>query len=373
MGGNPPENRGSVPVCRSGTERALHNWGLVPFFPRAGRFLIAGLLCAGVAAASADIGPNRFQFNKTEMAVPIKIILYTHDAATAAKAAEAAFVRFQQLNAILSDYDPQSELRRLCDTSGGGKAVPVSQDLWRVLVRAEELSKLSAGAFDVTIGPVVHLWRNARRTKELPSPESLQRAMTRVGYRFIRLDRQRQAVELIKPKMRLDLGGIAKGYAVDEAMAVLRQHGIRTMMIQAGGNIGLGDPPPGKSGWTIGIAPPDPRSSPREYLSLSRTALSTSGDMWQYAVIAGKRYSHIIDPRTGMALTDHSNVTVIGPDGLSTDGLSCAVAVMGPEKGLKLIEDTPGAAAFIVQRIGSREKTYESERWNRLRESKCVE
>ena len=101
---------------------------------------------------------------------------------------EGAFSRFHQLNAILSDYDPQSELRRLCDTSREGNAVHVSDDLWRVLVRALELSRRSEGAFDVTISPVVHLWRSARRTKELPSAESLQRALARVGYRSVRLD-----------------------------------------------------------------------------------------------------------------------------------------------------------------------------------------
>ncbi len=124
---------------------------------RAARLLVVGVLCAGVSAASADAGPTRFEFRQTEMAVPIQIILYADDAATAATAAQAAFARFHQLNGVLSDYDPNSELRRLCDTSGGGKAVPVSRDLWRVLVRAEGLSRRSDGAFDVTIGPVVRL------------------------------------------------------------------------------------------------------------------------------------------------------------------------------------------------------------------------
>ena len=310
---------------------------------------------------------ERFEFSRTEMAIPIRIVLYAADNATAVKAAEAAFSRFHQLNAILSDYDPQSELRRLCDTSGGGKAVRVSDDLWRVLVRAQQLSERSQGAFDATIGPVVHLWRSARQTKELPSPESIKKALARVGYRFVRLDPKRQAVELLKPNMRLDLGGIAKGYAVDEAMSVLRGQGITRMLIDAGGNLGLGDPPPEKPGWRIGVAPPDVQSPPREYLWLSRLALSTSGDLWQYALIDGTRYSHLIDPRTGMALTDHSSVTVVGPDGLSTDGLSCAVAVLGPEKGLKLIENTPGLSAFIVRMIDGKQQTYESKRWKELR------
>lgn len=332
-----------------------------------GRQFVVWLLVAGIStAACAEPPAERFEFKRTEMAIPTRIVLYTADNATATRAADAAFSRFHDLNAVFSDYDPQSELRQLCNTSGGGKFVHVSTDLWRVLVRAQEISERSGGAFDITISPVVHLWRSARQTKELPPLASREKALARVGYQFVRLDAQQQAVELVKPNMRLDVGGIAKGYAVDEAMGVLRKLGIERMMVDAGGNIGLGDPPPDKPGWRIGIAPPEVGSPPREYLSLCRMALSTSGDTWQYTIIDGTRYSHLIDPRTGMALTDHSSVTVVGPDGLNTDGLSSAVAILGPEKGLQLIENTPGAAAFIVQRIDGKEKTYESSRWKDL-------
>lgn len=187
-----------------------------------------------------------------------------------------------------------------------------------------------------------------------------------MGYRFVRLDRKRHTVELLKPNMRLDLGGIAKGYAVDEAMAALGKHGICRMMVEAGGNIGLGQSPPGRRGWRIGIAPPDVGRPPREYLWLSRCAISTSGDMWQYAVIDGVRYSHLIDPTTGMALTDRSNVTVVGPDGLSTDGLSSAVAILGPQRGLALVESTPDSAAMIVRLSDGKPVIYRSKRWPQL-------
>ncbi|MEN6404957.1 MAG: FAD:protein FMN transferase [Thermoguttaceae bacterium] len=319
----------------------------------------AGVLTAMAAEPSLE----RFEFTRTEMAVPIRIVLYASDNATATKAADAAFQRFHQLNAVLSDYDPQSELRRLCATSGEGKSVPVSDALWRVLVRAEQLSQLSDGAFDVTIGPVVHLWRSARQTKELPSTTSLEAALERVGYRAVRLIPNRQAVELLKPNMRLDLGGIAKGYAVDEAMAMLRRHGLTRIMVDAGGNLALGDPPPGRSGWRIGIAPSDLHAKPSQFLQLSNIALSTSGDLWQHTLIGGVRYSHLIDPRTGMALTDQCSVTVLGPDGLSTDGLSSAVAILGPEKGLKLIDDTPGTAALFAQVVDGRRRVFCSKRW----------
>ena len=326
-------------------------------------WLLAGQTAIGLAGEPAG---NRYQFTQIEMAVPIKITLYASDRPTASRAAQAAFDRFHALNSICSDYDPQSELRRLCRTSSAGHPVRVSSDLWRVLVRAQELAARSGGAFDVTIGPVVRLWRNARRTKELPAPESLAEARSRVGYQWMRLNSHDQSVELLKANMRLDLGGIAKGYAVDEAMAALRRHGIARMMVEAGGNLGLGDPPPGKAGWRIGIAPPDARRPPHEYLELARCAVSTSGDMWQYAIIGGKRYSHLIDPHSGLPLTDHSSVTVVGPDGLSTDGLSSAAAILGPEKGLKLVESARHSAAFIVRTVDGREQTFQSKHWHDL-------
>ena len=329
-----------------------------------GRLVIVGLLYASVSTAmSAEPVQKRHEFKQIEMAIPIQIILYDSDNATAAKAADAAFSRFHQLNAVFSDYDPQSELRQLCDTSSKGNPVRVSDDLWRVLARSVEVAERSGGAFDISVSPVIHLWRSARQTKELPSSESIQKALARVGYQAIRLDPEKHTVELLKPNMRLDVGGIAKGYAVDAAMAEIRKYGITSMLIDAGGNLGLGDPPPGKPGWRIGIAPPDRKSPPRQYLQLSRVALSTSGDFWQYTVIGGKRYSHLIDPHTGIALTDHSSVTVIGSNGLSTDGLSAAVAILGPEKGLELIESTPGAAAFIIRNVDGKEQIYQSKRW----------
>jgi FAD:protein FMN transferase len=351
------------------TKAAAELTGFIPIDRgnRMGRLLLLWLLAGETTAAlcGEPVG-NRYQFAQTEMAVPIKVVLYAPNRGTASRAAEAAFSRFHALNSILSDYDPESELRRLCRTSSAGHAVRVSDDLWRVLVRARELSERSQGAFDVTIGPVVRLWRSARHTKELPSSESLADARSRVGYQLMRLDASNHSVELLKPNMRLDLGGIAKGYAVDEAMAALRKHGITRMMVEAGGNIGLGDAPPGKAGWRIGIAPPDAHSPPREYLELARCAISTSGDMWQYAIIGGKRYSHLIDPHSGTPLTDHSSVTVVGPDGLSTDGLSSAVAILGPEKGLKLVEATPHSAAFIVRTVNGKEETFQSTHWRDL-------
>ena len=183
----------------------------------------------------------------------------------------------------------------------------------------------------------------------------------------MRLDPDQHAVELLRPKMRLDLGGIAKGYAVDEAMPGDskarhhaddgrggREHRPRRSAARAS--------PAGGSA----LPRPTPIARRDSIFWLSRAAISTSGDLWQYAVIGGVRYSHLIDPHTGMALSDHSSVTVVGPDGLSTDGLSSAVAILGPEKGLKLVNETPGTAAFIVRMADGREQTYRSRKWKGL-------
>jgi thiamine biosynthesis lipoprotein len=283
------------------------------------------------------------------MAVPFRLVFYAADASTATQAARAAFARVAQLNAILSDYEPESELRRFCATAGSGQKVKLGADLWQVLEKAQQVADRSQGAFDVTVGPVVRLWRRARRLGELPAPESLQAARSLVDYRLLRLHAESRTAELTKPGMRLDLGGIAKGYAVDVALAVLREHGISRAMVEAGGDITLGEGPPGQAGWRLGIAPSEPQGPPRLYLALSRTAVATSGDMFQFVEIDGKRYSHIVDPRTGTALTDRLTVTVIASDGLTADAWATALSVLGPEKGLPLIDATPGMAALVVR------------------------
>jgi len=332
-----------------------------------GRLMVAWLVVVGVSGSAAgQPALERFQFTRTEMAVPVKIVLYAPDGAAASRAADAAFARIRQLNGILSDYDPESELRRLGSAAAEGKAVPVSEDLWRVLSAAQTLSQRSEGAFDVTVGPVVRLWRRARRNYQMPSPERLEAARELVGYQLLRLDPSTHAVELLKPGMSLDVGGIAKGYASDEALTVLRELGIARALVATAGDISLGDPPPGKTGWRIGIAQLQPDQPPSRIVLLSRMAISTSGDAWQYVEIGGRRYSHIVDPRTGLGLTDRSGVTVVAPNGMLADGLATTLSVLGPQKGLKLVEDTPGAAALIVCAPQGKVETYESSRWKDL-------
>jgi thiamine biosynthesis lipoprotein len=332
-----------------------------------GRLVIVWLIGAGAVAAQGEQpAENRFEFSRTEMAVPVRVVLYAPDEKTANGAAEAAFDRLHQLNGILSDYDPNSELRRLCDASSEGRSVPVSEDLWNVLSYAQALSTRTCGAFDVTVGPIVRLWRRARRREELPPPEMIKESLDLVGHRLVRLEPETHGVELLKPGMRLDLGGIAKGYAIDQALAVLRRRGITRALVDAGGDVGLGDPPPDRPGWQIAVAALDPNSPPSRYVQLSCAAIATSGDTWQFVEFDGKRYSHLVDPHTGVGLTDHSTVTIVAPNAMTADALASAVSVLGPEKGIRLIDDTPGSAAFIVRAPEGRVETYESEQWKHL-------
>jgi len=304
------------------------------------------------------------------MGAPFRIVLYAPDKPTADQAARAAFGRITQLNDILSDYDTDSELSRFSQTAGSGRAVPVSQDLWFVLKRSQELAQRTDGAFDVTVGPVVSLWRKARRENRLPSPAKLAEAMKAVGYRNLVLDPQRHAARLLVAYMRLDLGAIAKGYAVDAALKVLRARGVTRALISGGGDMVAGDPPPGKKGWRIEVAPLDVTNAPpARFVSLANAGLATSGDLFQHLQIDGKRYSHIVDPHTGIGLTDHSLVTVVAPDGITADGLSTAISVLGPKGGARLVEKTRGAAAYIVRMPGDRIEMIESSRFKRFYEA----
>src|SRR5256885_12728393 len=176
---------------------------------------------------------TRFEFSKPQMGAPFRIVLYARDKAQAQTVAEAAFRRVEDINAILSDYDTDSELSQLSRSAGSGKAVPVSPDLWKVLIAAQRFAKLSDGAFDITVGPYVDLWRKARREKKFPDPKRLAEARQAVGYDKLKLEHH--TARLLVPDMKLDLGGIAKSYAVDEAMKVLKTHGIRHALAAGGG------------------------------------------------------------------------------------------------------------------------------------------
>lgn len=260
----------------------------------------------------------------------------------------------------MSDYRAESELM-LLGRQAGGPPVRVSEDLFRVLARAQEFARRSNGAFDATIGPLSFLWRRARRRHEIPDAESIAHARGLVGYRNLVLNSEARTAQLRKRGMLLDLGGIAKGYAADAALAVLKEHGIERALIAAGGDIGASRPPPEKPGWRVAIAPLDsPGESPDRSIWLSDAAVSTSGDAEQHLEVGGARYSHIIDPKTGLALQGRSSVTVLARDATASDALATAVSVLGPERGLELINSLPGTGLLFIRETKQGQRTVES-------------
>jgi thiamine biosynthesis lipoprotein len=324
-------------------------------------------LCWGFLAlaplSAAEPKLTRFTFTEPHMGTRFKIVLYAADEATANRASKAAFARIAALDGIMSDYKPTSELMQLCDKAGG-PPVKVSEELFFVLERGQEVSRKSDGAFDVTVGPVVRLWRRARKSHQLPDSAELAKALALVGYKNIHLDAKARTVELLKKGMRLDLGGIAKGYAADEAIKTLKQHDITRTLVAAGGDIAVSAPPPGAAGWTIGIAPlEDPNSKPSRYLLLHDAGVSTSGDAEQFVEIDGKRYSHIVDPKTGIGLLGRHSITVVARKGITSDSMTKVVSVLGPKRGLEIIDADEETAALVVSKTAKGTETIQSKRF----------
>ena len=319
-----------------------------------------GLLLLGSGGAEE----SRFVFEKAEMGLPFRITLYAEGPSQAKAAADAAFARIEELNAVFSDYDPDSELSRLSRSSGQGRAVPLGADLWRVLEQAQLLAEKTEGAFDVTVGPLVNLWRRVRRKRELPGAALLEEMRARVGYRSLRLDPVTRSAELAAPEMRLDAGAIAKGYAVDEALAVLDRLGVHRALVGGSGDMAASDPPPGQEGWRIEVPAIDaPGAPPPQVVLLARRAIATSGDHFQHVEIDGVRYSHIVDPRTGMGLVGQSVVTVVAGNCATADSLATAVSVLGHQKGVALVAGTQGAAVRWVGLRGGGVETANSRLW----------
>lgn len=323
------------------------------------------VLALAINACAADEFLQKFVFEKAEMGVPFRITLYAEKEETAKRTAEAGFARVAALNRIFSDYEDDSELTQLSRTSGQSRAVRVSDDLWAVLSRAQTLAERTGGAFDVTCGPLTSMWRRARRKQELPAADLVAEMTSRVGWKKMRLDEKARTVELLSPEMRLDVGSIAKGYACDAALKVLREKGCPRAMVAGSGDISAGDAPPGRKGWRIEVVGLDlDEAAPAPVvIEIANAAIATSGDRNQRLDAGGKRYSHILDPRTGQPLLDHSLVSVIACDGF-TAGISTACSVIGPGDALKLAAEWK--AAIRIQRMpGDTAEITESPDWAR--------
>jgi thiamine biosynthesis lipoprotein len=297
------------------------------------------------------------------------ITLYATNQPAAESAARDAFRRVDQLEDIMSDYQADSELMLLCDKPFG-KPVPVSVELFDVLVRAQEISEKSGGAFDVTVGPYVRLWRFAKKRNVLPTSAELAAAAPSVGYQKLRLDSRARTVTLMAPKMRLDLGGIAKGYAADAALSLLKGREIKRALVAASGDIAVGEPPPGQPGWKVAISTIDAHNNQVSgTVVLHNAGISTSGDTEQFIEIGGVRYSHVLEPAMGLGLTNRIQVSVIAPNATATDALATTVCVLGPRRGLALVDSLPHTSALILTKEDGQTRSFVSRRFKQIPEA----
>jgi thiamine biosynthesis lipoprotein len=263
-------------------------------------------------------------------------------------AIQAAFEEISRLEKIMSNFIPTSELSRI-NQQAGKAPVPVSHELFWVIQRSIYFSDLSDGAFDISFASVGKLWNF--RSGILPAPEAVKAQLPFVNYRRIRLDEKNSTVFLQDAQMEIGLGGIGKGYAMDRAMAVLMDHGVRNATVMAGGDTLIkgrkGDEP-----WRVGLRDPNKEEGILAVLPLENQAISTSGDYERFFMKDGVRYHHILDTKTGYPAKLCRSVTILAQDATTSDALSTSVFVLGPVRGLELIERLDGVEGIIVDSQG---------------------
>ena len=264
-------------------------------------------------------------------------------------AIEKAFAEIERIEALLSRFKPQSDISRI-NQDGYVRATKVSPETIALLERSIEFSRLTDGAFDVTIWPLIETWGVDQGKREhLPSAEELVEAKDLVSYTYIDIIKSEQSIFLAIPGMSLDLGGIAKGYAVDRASAVLKQEGIKNGLVNAGGDIYAFGERAEEEKWKIALQHPRKSELMMASLELKDKAVATSGDYQKYIEIEGRRYSHIINPKTGYPSTDAAiSVTVLAKSCLGADALATSVSVLGPKKGMDLINQLKDTEAVII-------------------------
>ena len=281
---------------------------------------------------------QRQSFTRSKMGAPFTVIMYTTDTAQANRAAEGSFALVDSLVNIFSDYIDSSELNRLC-AAGGSNRPPFkcSPALFNLLLLSADAWKKSEGRFDITLGPVTRLWRKARKEKKFPDAATVQQQLARTGFNKITLDSIQHTAQLSSPDMQLDAGGIAQGYIAQQVIDYLGTLQIANALVDVSGDIVCTGKPPGTRGWTVAVNFPESNAAllPKQLL-ISNTAVTTSGDVYQYMDYNGKRYSHIVDPATGYGITSQRNVTVIAADGTLADWLTKACSLLPVAKAKKL-------------------------------------
>ncbi len=292
---------------------------------------------------------NLYKFHQVAMGTVIEITLLGDNEEAANKAALRAFQEMKRIEQLMSPWIESADVFRI-NQSSGKERVKISPETLEVIKKAQEISELSDGRFDITIGPLAELWRKAREKKIPPSAEEVKEKLGLVNFKNIEMEREGK-VFLKKKGMAIDLGAIAKGYAVDKAFELLKSLGYKNVIVNAGGDLRVGGLKNNQP-WSIGIQHPRESKNFLARISVSDMAVATSGDYERFFIYEGKRYHHIFNPKDGFPTDDCQSVTVVCKEGMMADALATAVFVLGPEKGYTLCQKLEGVDCLIMDKEG---------------------
>ena len=315
------------------------------------RIAVALLLASMPLRPRAETAPlARHEASRMSMGSAYAIAAYGDDAAALAAAVEAAFDEVDRIDRLMSHYKPDSPLSRLNREAGQGATVRVDPELFDFIAESLRYSRESDGAFDVTVGPLMKAWGFFRGEGRLPAPGELDEARGRIGWKHVVLDAAARTIRFERPRMELDLGGIAKGYAVDRAVAVLKARGLAAALVSAGGSTtyGLGAPPD-ESGWKVSIQDPVRSQKTALHVVLKDRALSVSGSYERSFEVDGVRYSHIMDPRTARPVQGLLSVAVLSETGTAGDALDNVLFVQGVEWSRTYLSRLPATEAYFFR------------------------
>ena len=297
-------------------------------------------------------GLDHVTFSQRLMGTDLKIVLNYSKSSDLEAAVKKAYLEGNRLNLIFSDYIADSELSKFSRSSNSvsSEKIKLSKELFEVLKYCLKLTALSDGSFDPTLGPLTRLWRISRHQRIFPEKSKLANALARSGAKYLKLDETQQSGQLLAPNMVLDLGGVAKGYIADRMVEVLQGYGFSRSLVDAGGDLRIGDAPLGSAGWKIEIG--GRKDEKLTMLKLANCAVATSGDTEQFLKINDTQYSHIIDPQTGIGLANQAQATVIAPTGMEADSLASTFLVTGLEKASVLIKKTNAKHLYFLEKRG---------------------
>jgi len=261
---------------------------------------------------------------------------------------ENAVNEIRRIEKLLTTFDESSQTN-LVNRQAGIEPVKVDKEMFDLIARSKKISELTQGAFDITYGSVdKRFWNFDLTMKSLPDPQEAKQHVRLINYENVILDESKSTVLLKEKGMRIGFGGIGKGYAADRAKAILLNDGVKSGVVNAAGDLTAWGVQPNGTPWTIGIADPNAARSAFSYLEITNSSVATSGNYEKYVVIDGKKYSHTIDPKTGMPVAGIKSVTIISPSAELSDAMATPVMIMGIKVGLDMINQVHGLACIIV-------------------------